>query len=597
MWGELRAIIMMAARAWGILGRGQRWALRCAVAIMVLTGTLTSVPPVILGHLVDTVVQARTLEFFAALPFLLVIIGAIVAREAIQVLRKYLVENTCTKVAKEKTVDVMAHVLRLDLQCFGPDMPVGALYGRIQRSLAGFVKMLKLCFLDFFPAGVTALCVFVTVLLKNPVMAITMGLVIPCGLSIVLRQVSTQKGIRLHLLRVREEIDGKLVELLGGLEYVRAANTEAYETHKIAQVAERLRRTEIRHHVWMAFFDAAKYLTEGAFHIMVLCLSIYLANRGAISSGDILTYALLFGSIVHPLREVHRILDEAHESSLRVADLFALWDKPIDQSYNVAMTHTQLSVAPARTPHIAMHNLRFHYPSREGSAPVLDGVNLTILAGQKVGIAGPSGSGKSTWIKVLLRLLHPEEGTILVRGRALSTMTREEIAQEFGYVSQTPFLFAGTIEENIRYSCEEMSIEQIHEAAQRANIHDEILAMPGGYQAFVAEKGGNLSGGQRQRIALARMFLKNPPVLVLDEATSALDNRNERLVQEALAEVMQGRTVVTVAHRLSTLRTTDKILVFQQGRIVEEGRYEELVERGGVFAGLEQAAGAYPLLL
>lgn len=590
MWGELRSIITMATRVWGVLGRAERWALFFAFMVMLVTGTLTSIPPVVLGQLVDKVLKAGTLDFFKAIPFILVIIAVILAREALQVLRKYLVENACTQVAKAKMIGVIAHVLQLDLSCFGPDMKVGALHGRIHRSIDGFVKMIKLCFLDFFPAGVTSLCALGAVMMKNPFIALTMGLVIPCGLFIVLRQISTQKGIRLHLLRAKEEIDGKVVELLGGIEYVRTANTEAHETQRIEHTAERLRRTEIQHHIRMAIYDAAKYLNEGAFHIIVLCLSIYLTSRGAISIGDVLMYSLLFSSVVNPLREVHRILDEAHESSLRVADLFDLWEKPIDRSYKVSKTQAQLPVAHAGVPHIEVKDLRFGYPGSNGSGPVLDNINLTIMPGQKVGIAGPSGSGKSTWIKLLIRLLHPEEGAVLVNGRAISTMTREEITREFGYVSQTPFLLSGSIEEDIRYGCGAVLVEQIVEAAKRANIHDEIMAMPGGYQAFVSEKGANLSGGQRQRIAIARMFLKNPPVLLLDEATSALDNRNEQLVQDALTEVMKDRTVITVAHRLSTLRTTDKILVFQDGRIVEEGSYEELLDRGGVFASLDQAA-------
>lgn len=520
--------------------------------------------------------------------YILAIVAAILLRETLQVLRKYLVENAGTQVGKKTLVEVTARLLRVDLNFFGPDIQVGALHGRMHRSIEGLVKMIKLCFLDFFPAMVTALCALVVVSIKNPFLGMAMGLVIPCGLLIVLRQLSTQKGIRIDLLRAKEDIDGKAVELLGGIEYVRAANTETAETEKLERVAEYLRSKEIQHHVWMALYDGVKYLNEGTFLIAVLGLSIYLASRGIISTGDILVYSLLFSNIVNPLREVHRILDEAHESSLRVVDLIHLREKPIDRSYNESKPAPVKPITSA--PHIEIKNLSFSYPSSNGRGGAIRNISMQISEGQKIGIAGPSGSGKSTWIKILLRLLHPESGSIFIKGRPLDSLTRAEIATEFAYVSQAPFLVSGTIEENIRYGCGDISSVQTTEAAKRANIHHEIIAMPNGYQTRVAERGANLSGGQRQRIAIARVFLKDPRVLLLDEATAALDNSNERMVQNALSEAMTGRTVITVAHRLSTLSNTDKILVFQDGAVVEDGSYDELLKNGGVFAKLDQAA-------
>jgi ATP-binding cassette subfamily B protein len=216
----------------------------------------------------------------------------------------------------------------------------------------------------------------------------------------------------------------------------------------------------------------------------------------------------------------------------------------------------------------------------------LQGIDLAIRRGEWVGIAGRSGGGKSTWLKVLLRLTHPSGGRVSFGGVPLEDVSRQAIGHLIGYVGQVPFVFSGTIEENIAYGVDSASPEAIRRAAEMACIHDEILAMPAGYQAPVAERGQNLSGGQRQRLALARLFLKNPPILILDEATSALDNISERNVQRALAAARADRTVILVAHRLSTLLDADRILVFDNGQIVESGSYDELVQRGGVFSEL-----------
>jgi ATP-binding cassette subfamily B protein len=190
----------------------------------------------------------------------------------------------------------------------------------------------------------------------------------------------------------------------------------------------------------------------------------------------------------------------------------------------------------------------------------------------------------------MLRLLHPDGGEVLVGGVPIEVLSREDIGKSIGYVSQTPFVFAGTVRDNIAYGCGQVTEEQIQEAARQAHVHEDILEMPQAYDTPLTERGANLSGGQRQRISLARMFLKNPPVLILDEGTSALDNISERRVRAAIDHARQSHTVIMVAHRLSTLRDTDRIFVFDEGRVAEQGTYEELVARKGVFAELVRSA-------
>jgi len=224
----------------------------------------------------------------------------------------------------------------------------------------------------------------------------------------------------------------------------------------------------------------------------------------------------------------------------------------------------------------------------------LDHLSLTIRHGEAIGIAGRSGSGKSTWIKVLLRLVHPQAGQIALCGRPLSEVSRMELAHLMSYVGQNPFVFSGTMCENIAYGNGEVSLAAVQRAAELVNLHDEILQMPGGYHAAVTERGQNLSGGQRQRVAIARVLLKNAPILILDEATSALDNISERCVQDALGIKDADRTTIIIAHRLTTLKHCDRILVFEDGRISALGSYDELVAQDGLFAQLVRSADAVP---
>jgi ATP-binding cassette subfamily B protein len=366
-------------------------------------------------------------------------------------------------------------------------------------------------------------------------------------------------------------MDGTVVEQLGGLDYVRVANTYRQEVQRVAAVAEKRRATEIRHHFKMSLFGCGKALNEGFFHILVLASAIYFAIHGIIDFGDILAFSILFLSVMTPLSEIHRVIDDSSECSLQVGDLIDMLAEPVDQSF-----HATAECAPHMRPDapvIAVENLHLEYATMSGQRKrALHGITLAIQHGETIGVAGRSGSGKSSWLRVLMRLAHPCDGRVYLGSVRLEDISRQSIAQLIGYVGQAPFVFSGTVAENIAYGNNNVSLEAIYWAAQQAHIHEEILTMPGGYQALVAERGSNLSGGQKQRLALARVFLKNPPILVLDEGTSALDNISERNVQRALLAARADRTVILVAHRLSTLRDADRIFVFDGGAWLRQAR-------------------------
>lgn len=233
---------------------------------------------------------------------------------------------------------------------------------------------------------------------------------------------------------------------------------------------------------------------------------------------------------------------------------------------------------------VALDHVTFSYDN--GSPEVLHGVDLTVRAGETVAIVGPSGGGKSTLCQLVPRFYDPDSGTVSVDGHDVRCLTQRSLRRSIGIVQQDVFLFADTIRENIRYGKPDASDAEVEEAARRAELYDDIAAMPDGFDTYVGERGTLLSGGQKQRVAIARIFLKNPPILILDEATSALDSVTESRIQHAFDELSRGRTTLIIAHRLSTIRAAHRILVIQDGCIAEQGTHDQLLARGGAYARL-----------
>jgi ATP-binding cassette subfamily B protein len=590
--GDIGIVWQQRRRIWKLLTRADKLGFALGVVITGVVSYIQIQIAVLLGDFFNRVLkltdQPAGLSTFVtrALAFLG---GYYVVKESLQLLRRWLTTRTNARIESEMTTRLVGHLLRIDLGALAAER-IGALHGRISRSVEGFVKFLKVAFADFVPAIATALYALYTGLRTDWRVGLVMLGVVPASILITIWQVNSQKGVRLELQRAKEGLDGTVVEQLGGLEYIRAANTHPLEIARIKGAAGSRESREIKHGFAMARFDWLKAINEGLFHIAILGFAIVLAAHGQLEYGQVFTFSMLYLSIMGPMKDVHRILDDAYESSMQVTVLLDMLDQPLDQSFNV------VTLRPPRLdgsiPLLECQDLVVEYNTPHGKRRILDGVTLAIRQGQTIGIAGRSGSGKSTWLRAVLRLLHPASGDVLVGGVPIGVLSREDIGKSIGYVSQTPFVFSGTVRENIGYGCGAVSLEQIEAAARQAHIHEEITQMQLGYETMLNERGANLSGGQRQRLALARMFLKNPPVLILDEGTSALDNISERRVRAAIDHARHSHTVIMVAHRLTTLNESDCIFVFDAGRVVEEGAFDDLVANDGVFAELVRSAEA-----
>ena len=590
---DLGSVWSRRKQVWRLVPRGDKWRFIFAIVLMAFVASVETAVPLLLGRVLDGVLKltarpADELLRFAGF-WLTVLAVAYVVKETLNFWRRGLVQSTTTRLERDMTVRVVGHLLRVDLGALARDR-VGTLQGRISRSVEGYVKFLKIAFTDAIPAVLMVVFALAAGIYADWRVGLLMACVVPVAIGITVWQVRSQKGIRLSLMQAREALDGTVVEQLGGLEYIRAAHTYRHEVVRVENAAGTRRERELKHHMAMSRFDWLKTVNENLFHVAIIGFAIVLAARGKGEYGQVITFSLLFQNIMRPLKEVHRILDETYENSLQVSVLLKMLEQPVDQSFAV------VTLRPPRldgtVPLLECRDLVVAYDSPDGSRRILDGVTLAITQGQTIGIAGPSGSGKSTWLRAMLRLLHPTSGEVLVGGVPIGVLSREDIGKSIGYVSQVPFVFSGTVADNIRYGCGDVTSEQIEEAARQAHIHEEILQMPQGYKTLLTERGANLSGGQRQRIALARMFLKNPPVLILDEGTSALDNISERRVRAAIDHARQSHTVIMVAHRLTTLNQTDCIFVFDKGRVAEQGAFDDLVAKNGVFGELVRSAEA-----
>lgn len=568
-------------KIFALLPQKQKLEFFIVLAILGISAVLSQLTPLAVGYLTDHVLAAQTATFQSVLPILLAILLVNVVNEIIKVVRRLIVEDAATQAEKNARQQAANSLLQAPLSYFRGHM-TGNIHGRLNRSLEGTVKLIKLLFMDFAPAVSTGLAAIVTIFWQLPFpVACLVILVIPVGTFIVFRQISTQKGIRVELMETKAEMDGTMVELLGGIETIRALNSAHTESTRIEGQSEHLRKKEMSHHKAMAFYDCLKFVNEAFFSVLVIGISVLLASQQVITIGTVLTAYLCFTQLTGPLRELHRILDEFSECVVLADDYFQLLELPLDFSYQ------PMPALPSALPtgnDIQLQHVRFSYPEKPDTW-ILKDITLSIRGGTFIGVAGPSGCGKSTLIKVIDKL-EPAQGSIVLGGASLAGLSRQVLADNVALVPQTPFLIADTVYHNICYGLtESVPLEEVRLAAQKANIAADIETWPGGYDFLLSEGGANLSGGQRQRIALARIFLRKPRVLILDEATSALDNTSEKFIQREIERLKEecGTTVLSIAHRLSTLQNCDEILVMEQGAIVQRGTFQELEAAPGLF--------------
>lgn len=577
-------LIKVLKKIYKLLDTKQKLRFILIIIIMIVSATLAQMTPKAIGWLTDDILTKNEISFNKVIPFLVFILIVNVTNEVIKIFRRVLVEDTATRTEKKARGMVIKSLLMAPLSYFRKNM-TGNIHGRLNRCLDGTIKLEKLLFMDFAPAIFNAIAAIITIFLTLPItLAMPMLLVIPIGVFIVLKQIKSQKGIRVELLESKSGMDGTIVELINGIEVIRICDSLDFETKRFDDKGEFLRAKEMKHHKAMAMYDCLKFINQAVFTVLVIGISTYLATKNIISVGAVLTAYLCFNQLLRPLEELHRIFDEVSECTVLATDFFKMVEIENDFSYLPIKTKSENKTTNEI---INMENITFYYSENEDKI-ILDNFNIDIEKGMYLGIAGPSGCGKSSLIKSICKL-EKAEGTIIVDDKNIDNLTRKDLSKLIALVPQSPFLIAGTIFENITYGIDrEVSIDEVEEAAKRAYIYDYINGLPDKFDSLVSEGGNNLSGGQRQRIAIARIFLRKPKILILDEATSALDNTSEKYIQAEIEKMKQenNTTIIAIAHRLTTLKNCDRIIVLDKGKIEEDGKFDDLIEKNGMFSDM-----------
>lgn len=373
------------------------------------------------------------------------------------------------------------------------------------------------------------------------------------------------------------DVNSSLQDTLAGIRVVQSFANEEIEREKFKKSNQGFLISKDANYKCMGSFMSGNLFFQGMMYLITLVFGGWLIAQGKMEAVDLAMYALYIGIFISPIQ----ILVELTEMMQKGLSGFRRFLDVIETEPEIVNAPDAESIDEVNG-HVSYENVSFHYS--DDDTPVLSNVTFDIPAGKSVALVGPSGSGKTTICSLLPRFYDVTGGRVRIDGKDVRDLTLESLRNQIGLVQQDVYLFCGSIKENIAYGKPGASMEEIEDAARKANIHDFIMELPDGYDTFVGERGTRLSGGQKQRISIARVFLKNPSILILDEATSALDNESERWIQKSLEELAKNRTTITIAHRLSTIRNADEILVVADNGIAERGTHEELLKQGGIYA-------------
>ncbi len=476
--------------------------------------------------------------------------------------------------------DIFTHIEELSFSFFDKNR-TGVLMSRITSDLFEVVELahhgpenLIICTLSLLGS----LIVMATIRWE---LALVLAIVLPLCLWFTLSQRASMRRANVEVKRKTADIFAAIESSISGARTAKAFANEDQEAAKFDQTNELFKGAKVDYYKAMGRYMSGMEFTAGIAQVVVVIVGGVLIMVGRMDYVDLVTFSLYVATFVSPLRKLAQFSEQYMQGTAGYSRFL-----------EIMRTEPEIQDAPGAETlgtvegHVEYKDVSFSY---DNGVPVLSHINLNIHPGETLALVGPSGGGKTTLCSLLPRFYEVVEGAITVDGRDIRQVTMQSLRRNIGVLQQDVFLFAGTIRENIRYGKPDASDEEIMAAARRAEIHEEIMALPQGYDSYVGERGVMLSGGQKQRISIARVFLKNPRILILDEATSALDTVTEQRIQAAMDELSQGRTSIIVAHRLSTVRHADQIAVVEGEHIVEMGTHDELMARNGEYAKLCRA--------
>ena len=483
-----------------------------------------------------------------------------------------------TKIETDMRRDMFEHLQKLSFS-FYDNTKVGSIMSRITSDLFDVTEFAHHCPEEFFIAGIKIVAAFVILMGINVPLTLIIFAIIP-PMIFILRLFSKRmkEGFRQSRKKVGE-LNSAVEDSLLGIRVVQSFANEEIEEQKFAEGNLGFLKIKSKVYHYMGGFQSCTRFFDGLMYITVVVAGALFIRTGAINAADLVAYLMFVTTLLTSIRRIVEFAEQFQRGMTGI-ERFA---EIVDRQPDIKDKRDAKALTGVKG-EVEFKNVTFRYS--EENDIVLDNINLHINVGENVALVGPSGGGKTTICSLIPRFYEADSGKITIDGTDIKDVTLSSLRENIGIVQQDVYLFSGSVYENIEYGSPGADPEEVYRAAKLAGADDFIKSLPDGYDTYVGERGVKLSGGQKQRISIARVFLKNPPILILDEATSALDNESERLVQKSLEELSKGRTTLTIAHRLTTIKNADKIIVLTHEGIAESGNHSELIERGGLYSSL-----------
>lgn len=531
--------------------------------------------PNIVRKMIDEIVPSRNLSLIIWTGVGLLILY--VARAALQYIVDYWGHVLGTRIEYDMRKDLFNHIHKLSFSYFD-NTKTGHIMSRIVNDLNEISELAHHGPEDLFIATVTLLGSFIILLsLHWPLALITFSIVpIMLGFAIF-KNKRMQFAFREMRMKIAD-VNAQVEDSVSGARVVKSFTNEWYEEQKFEKGNMNFRKSrEGAFKVMAGFFSGVTFFSN-LINLVVIVFGGMFVYYGQMTSGTLVGFLLYVSMFLQPIRKLTTLMENYQNGMSGFARFVETLNLDPDikddpKAVDINRVHGE----------VIFDNVTFSYNNKEN---VLDSISLSIKPGETIAFVGPSGGGKTTLCSLIPRFYEVDKGSVKVDGIDIKTITQRSLRENIGIVQQDVFLFSGTVRDNIAYGQIGATDEQIIDAAKKANAHEFIMALENGYDTYIGERGVKLSGGQKQRLSIARIFLKNPPILILDEATSALDNETEKVIQEALFDLAENRTTLIIAHRLATIRNADRIVVLTDEGIAEEGTHKELLEKDAIYANL-----------
>ncbi|MDN9011395.1 ABC transporter ATP-binding protein [Brevibacillus laterosporus] len=564
-------------RLWGYL-REQRWSLFLVFFLVLASSGFALMGPLLIGKAIDSMgITTGQVQF----PLLAKIVGSLIIVYILGALaswvQTYLMASVSQKTVKSMRKDIFDKVQTLPLRFFD-ERPRGDLMSRLTNDVENINNTLSQATTQIFSSLITVIGAVGMMLALSPSLTLVSLIVVPLGLFITKKIAERTRKLFLEQQTELGQLNGYIEEMISGQRVVKAFNREQQTIDQFAEKNQRLKRVGAQAQVFSGVIPPLMNAINNLSFALVAGIGGYMAVQGAITIGIITAFLNYSKQFARPLNEManqFNMLQSAFAGAERVFEVLDEEPEFADQ----AVAHSLEKVEGK----VEFTDVTFGY---KPDKPVLQNINLIAEPGQMIALVGPTGSGKTTIVNLLMRFYDVQQGSVIVDGRDIRLIDKENLRSSIGMVLQDTYLFTGTVIENIRYGRLDATDEQVMYAARMANAHSFIERLPEGYHTKLTEDASNISQGQRQLLTIARAILADPSILILDEATSSIDTRTEMQIQKALKALMKGRTSFVIAHRLSTIQEADQILVINQGEIIERGNHKELLEQQGFYYNL-----------